>query len=161
MNSKICTIFRLKDNTLYIVLFFLYLQCYTYIYRYKLKDAVLDGGIAFNKVHGMNAFEYPAVNPRFNDVLNLAMFNHTSIVMKKILQSYKDFENINRLVDVGGGLGHSLKIILSKYPNLKGINFDLPHVIKHGFSHPGMEHVGGDMFVDVPSGDAIFMKVRH
>lgn len=24
---------------------------------------------------------------------------------------------------------------------------------------PGVEHVGGDMFVSVPKGDAIFMKV--
>ena len=24
----------------------------------------------------------------------------------------------------------------------------------------GVEHVGGDMFVSVPKGDAIFMKVR-
>lgn len=125
---------------------------------YKLKDAVLEGGIAFNKAHGMNAFEYPGVDQRFNEVFNVAMFNHTSIMMRKILQSYKGFENINKLVDVGGGLGHNLKIILSKYPNIKGVNFDLPHVTKHGIPHPGMEHMGGDMFESVPCADAIFMK---
>ncbi|KAL8159986.1 hypothetical protein V2J09_001523 [Rumex salicifolius] len=125
---------------------------------YKLKDAVLEGGIAFNKAHGMNAFEYPGVDSRFNEVFNVAMFNHTSIMMRKILQSYKGFDNINKLVDVGGGLGHNLKIILSKYPNIKGLNFDLPHVTKHGIPHPGMEHMGGDMFEGVPCADAIFMK---
>ncbi|KAL8167000.1 hypothetical protein V2J09_008499 [Rumex salicifolius] len=129
------------------------------VLSYKIKDAVLDGGNAFNKVHGMNAFEYPATDPKFNQVFNLAMFNHTTILMKKILRSYNGFENVDGLVDVGGGLGHTLKIILTKYPNIKAINFDLPHVIIHGLSHPGMEHVGGDMFEVVPSVEAIFMKV--
>ncbi|CAH8256186.1 unnamed protein product [Arabidopsis lyrata] len=38
-------------------------------------------------------------------------------------------------------------MIVSKYPNLTGINFDLPHVIKDAPSYPGIEHVRGDMFV--------------
>ena len=59
------------------------------------------------------------------------MLSHTTIVMKRVLECYEGFENINRLVDVGGGLGINLKLITSKYPHIKGINFDLPHVIKH------------------------------
>ncbi|PIA38203.1 hypothetical protein AQUCO_02800105v1 [Aquilegia coerulea] len=57
-----------------------------------LKDAVLEGGIPFNKAHGMQVFEYPGLNPRFNQVFNRAMFDHTTIVMKKILETYKGFE---------------------------------------------------------------------
>ncbi|KAK4403717.1 Caffeic acid 3-O-methyltransferase [Sesamum angolense] len=33
---------------------------------YHLKDTVLEGGIPFNRAYGMSAFEYPAVDPRFN-----------------------------------------------------------------------------------------------
>ncbi|XP_004306609.1 PREDICTED: caffeic acid 3-O-methyltransferase-like [Fragaria vesca subsp. vesca] len=126
--------------------------------RFQLKGAVLEGGIPFNRVYGTHAFEYPGLDPRFNQVFNTAMFNHTTIVIKKILDLYKGFEHLEKLVDVGGGLGVTLSLITSRYPHIKGINFDLPHVIKDAPSYIGVEHVGGDMFASVPSGDAIFMK---
>ncbi|KAL8167002.1 hypothetical protein V2J09_008501 [Rumex salicifolius] len=125
---------------------------------YKLKDSVLDGGIAFNKCNGMNAFEYPAFDPNYNEMFNATMLNCTSIMMDKILHSYKGFNDINELVDVGGGLGHTLSFILKLYPNIKAINFDLPHVVKHAIPHPGIEFIGGDMFECVPRAQAIFMK---
>ncbi|XP_038709623.1 caffeic acid 3-O-methyltransferase-like isoform X1 [Tripterygium wilfordii] len=124
----------------------------------KLKDAILEGGIPFNKVHGMHAFEYPKMDPRFNLVFNKGMFNHTNIVIKEILKSYKGFEHLRQLVDVGGGFGVSLQAITCTYPHIKGVNFDLPHVIQDAPFYPGVEHVGGDMFESVPNGDAIFMK---
>lgn len=60
-----------------------------------------------------------------------AMLNHTSIVMKKILKTYNGFNSLSGgvLVDVGGGLGANLALILSRLPQLKGVNFDLPHVV--------------------------------
>ncbi|GFY81785.1 O-methyltransferase 1 [Actinidia rufa] len=125
---------------------------------YHLKDAVLDGEIAFNKAYGMSAFQYQGTDPRFNKVFNLGMSNLSTIIMKKVLDSYQGFEGLTTIVDLGGGTGASLNMILSKYPTIKGINFDLPHVIEDAPSYPGVEHVGGDMFVSVPNGDAIFMK---
>ncbi|XP_017982533.1 PREDICTED: caffeic acid 3-O-methyltransferase isoform X1 [Theobroma cacao] len=125
----------------------------------QLKDAILEGGIPFNRVHGTHAFEYPGKDPRFNKIFNTAMMNQTTIVMKKILEAYKGFEHLSQLVDVGGGLGVTLRIITSKYPSIKGINFDQPHVIRHAPAYPaGVEHVGGDMFKSVPKGDTVFMK---
>ncbi|XP_010934913.1 tricetin 3',4',5'-O-trimethyltransferase [Elaeis guineensis] len=125
---------------------------------YYLKDAVLDGGIPFNKAYGMTAFEYHGTDPRFNNVFNEGMKNHSIVITKKLLESYKGFEDINVLVDVGGGIGATLHMITSKYPHIKGINFDLPHVISEAPPLPGVEHVGGDMFASIPSGDAILMK---
>ncbi|OIT23733.1 PREDICTED: caffeic acid 3-O-methyltransferase-like [Nicotiana attenuata] len=125
---------------------------------FELKDAVLEGGVPFDRVHGVHAFEYPKSDPKFNDVFNKAMINHTTVVIKKILENYKGFDNLKTLVDVGGGLGVNLKMITAKYPTIKGTNFDLPHVVQHAPSYPGVEHVGGDMFGSVPEGDAIFMK---
>ncbi|TXG63120.1 hypothetical protein EZV62_010114 [Acer yangbiense] len=101
---------------------------------FQLKDAVLEGGIPFDRVHGTNAFEYPGLDSR-------------------------GFENLKQLVDVGGGLGVTLKAITTKYPHIKVINFDLPHVIQHASHSPGvLEHVGGDMFESVPESEAIFLK---
>ncbi|KAL7105833.1 hypothetical protein ACP275_07G070200 [Erythranthe tilingii] len=124
----------------------------------NLKDAVLDGGVPFAKAYGMNVFEYGDTDPRFNKVFDQAMSNYSTIVVKKILEIYDGFEGIKSVVDVGGGTGAILNMIVSKYPSIKGINFDLPHVIQHAPSYPGVEHIGGDMFVSVPKGDAIFMK---
>ncbi|KAI3806147.1 hypothetical protein L1987_22040 [Smallanthus sonchifolius] len=122
------------------------------------QDAVVDGGIPFDKAHGVNAFEYPAIDNRFNEVFNKCMYDNTRIEMKMILEKYKGFEGVKELVDVGGGLGANLELIVSKHPNIKGINFDLPHVIKDAPPYKGVEHVGGDMFQIVPKGDVIFMK---
>ncbi|KAH7578127.1 hypothetical protein ACOSP7_000715 [Xanthoceras sorbifolium] len=124
----------------------------------QLKDAVLEGGIPFDRVHGTHAFEYPGLDPRFNQVFNKAMYNHTTIVIKNIIEVYRGFENVKQLVDVGGSLGVTLRAVTAKYSYIKGINFDLPHVIQHAPQYPGVEHVGGDMFESVPKGDAIFMK---
>ncbi|KAJ6376230.1 hypothetical protein OIU77_001074 [Salix suchowensis] len=125
---------------------------------YYLKDAILDGGIPFNKAYGMTAFEYHGTDPRFNKVFNRGMSDHSTITMKKILETYKGFEGLKSLVDVGGGTGAVVNTIVSKYPSIKGINFDLPHVIEDAPSYPGVEHVGGDMFVSIPKADAVFMK---
>ncbi|KAK7275453.1 hypothetical protein RIF29_16570 [Crotalaria pallida] len=125
---------------------------------YQLKDAILEGGIPFNRVHGKHVFEYANLNSSFNQLFSVAMINSATLIMNKILESYKGFEHINRLVDVGGGLGVTLNIITSKYPHILGINFDLPHVIERASPYPGVEHIGGDMFESVPEGDAILMK---
>ncbi|KAM2164636.1 hypothetical protein ACFX1Q_042163 [Malus domestica] len=74
------------------------------------------------------------------------MANHSIIAMKKLLVTYKGFEGLTSVVDVGGGTGSVIHMIVSKYPSIKGINFDLPHVIKDAPQYPGVEHVGGDMF---------------
>ncbi|XP_078173140.1 flavone O-methyltransferase 1-like [Carex rostrata] len=125
---------------------------------YYLKDAVLDGGIPFNKAYGMTAFEYHGTDPRFNTVFNEGMKNHSIIITKKLLELYHGFDNLSSLVDVGGGIGATVYMITSKYPHIKGINFDLPHVISEAPPFPGVEHIGGDMFESVPTGDAILMK---
>ncbi|KAD4982224.1 hypothetical protein R6Q59_001793 [Mikania micrantha] len=123
-----------------------------------LKDAVIEGGFAFHKVHGMHSFEYQSLDERLNEVFNKAMKEHTTIVMKELLNCYNGFNNLKRVVDVGGGLGITINMIVTKHPNIMGINFDLPHVTRHAPSYQGVEHVGGDMFKEVPQGDAIFMK---
>lgn len=125
---------------------------------YYLKDAVLEGGTLFNKAHKTSIYEYHAIDPRFSKIFHEAMSNNSTMFMKKFVETYDGFEGLESLVDVGGGIGASLNMITSKHPTIKGINFDLPHVTRQAPSYPGVEHVGGDMFVSVPNGDAILMK---
>ncbi|KAL9666481.1 hypothetical protein QQ045_000814 [Rhodiola kirilowii] len=103
---------------------------------YHLNDAVLDGGIPFNKAYGMTAFDYHGTDPRFNKVFNKGMADHSTITMKKILETYDGFNGLTSVVDVGGGTGAVLNMIVSKCPNIKGINFDLPHVVQDAPSYP-------------------------
>ncbi|XP_076949494.1 cathecol O-methyltransferase 1-like [Bidens hawaiensis] len=125
---------------------------------FKLKEALIEGGIPFERIYGTNTFEFGAVDARFDKVVNNAMLNHTTIVMKRILECYHGFKDLERVVDVGGGLGITIKMIVTEHPTIKGINFDLPHVTRQAPQYPGIQHVEGDMFQDIPQGDAIFMK---
>ncbi|KAL1531567.1 caffeate O-methyltransferase [Salvia divinorum] len=124
---------------------------------YHLKDAILEGGIPFERAYGMSIYEYTSKDSRFSNIVNQTMFAST-LQYKKIIKAYNNFEGIQTLVDVGGGTGALLNIIVSNNTSIKGINYDLPHVIQQAPSYPGVEHVGGDMFVSVPKGDAILIK---
>ena len=105
--------------------------------RHHLKDAVLEGGVAFDNAYGMHVFEYAGTNPRFNKVFNQAMNDHSTLFMKKILEKYNGFEGVESLVDVAGGNGASSKMIISKHPSIKAINFDLPHAIQQVTPYAG------------------------
>ncbi|ESQ29063.1 hypothetical protein EUTSA_v10023537mg [Eutrema salsugineum] len=123
-----------------------------------LKDVILEGKDAFTSAHGMNLFEYIGSNERFGELFNRAMSEVSTLTMKKVLEVYRGFEDVNTLVDVGGGTGTVIGLVTSKYPHIKGINFDLPSVLTHAPLYPGVEHVSGDMFTEIPKGDAILMK---
>ncbi|KAF8783683.1 hypothetical protein HU200_000387 [Digitaria exilis] len=58
-------------------------------------------------------------------------------------RAFTGFDGIGILVDVGGGIGTNLGMITSKYKNIKGINFDLPFVVRQAKPIPGVQHIGG------------------
>ncbi|XP_062074022.1 caffeic acid 3-O-methyltransferase-like [Humulus lupulus] len=125
---------------------------------YHLKDAVLEGGHPCNRAHGMNMVEYVRKDSRFGELFQLSMKEFNPIFMKRILEIYEGFKGLTSLVDVGGGDGANLNMIIPKYPAIKGINFDLPAILDKSSSFPGIEHCSGDMFVNIPKGETIFMK---
>ena len=71
------------------------------------------------------------------------------------------FDELSRLVDVGGGNGSTIKLLVKACPWLQGTNFDLPHVVSVAAEISGVEHVGGDMFESAPKADAAFILVSH
>lgn len=125
---------------------------------YDTKEAVMEGELPFNKAYGMNAFEYVQKDARCGGLFKAFIGNYNPLFMKEILEIYKGFQGLTSIVDVGGGDGAILNMIISKYPTIKGINFDLAAVIQKAPSYPDIEHVAGDMFSSIPKGDAIFMK---
>ncbi|XP_030536597.2 caffeic acid 3-O-methyltransferase-like [Rhodamnia argentea] len=126
-----------------------------------LKDAVKEGGIdLFTRTHGVQLFDYMSGgrDPRFAEMFNNGMRAASAVYLPKIAQHYRGFSKVKTVVDVGGGIGETLKIMLAKNPHIRAINFDLPHVIAAAPPIPGIEHVGGDMLKAVPKADVHFMK---
>ncbi|WOL18268.1 hypothetical protein Cni_G27061 [Canna indica] len=125
---------------------------------HQLKDSVLEGSEVMKATHGMNLFDYLSSDIRFSKVFNKGMSGHTTVPVGQLIITYHGFDDVKVLVDVGGNQGTTLDMITSMYPHIKAINFDLPHVISVAPHLPGVEHVSGDMFESIPTGDAIFIK---
>ncbi|CAF1913448.1 hypothetical protein HID58_047641 [Brassica napus] len=158
--EPVCKFF-LKDSDGSGSLASLFSLCHTQVHFNtwdNLKDVILDGKDAFISAQGMPLFEYISSDQQFSEVFHRAMSESATMVMKKVLEVYRGFEDVHTLVDVGGATGTILGLITSKHPHIKGINFDIAQVLTNAPSYPGVEHVSGDMFVEVPKGDAVFMK---
>ena len=137
----------------------LHFQCYA-----DMLPTIRDGRTAPEHVWGKGIFEVLADDPAAQQRFDNAMTNLSQNAVAAILDAY-DFTGIETLVDVAGGHGLLLTSILQRYPNMKGIVFDLTHVVSGaneriqqlGLSNR-CEAVAGDFFQSVPQGDAIIMK---
>lgn len=126
---------------------------------HHIAEAVTAGGpSAFERTQGWPYYEYMGKNQRLSTLFDNAMAQHSVILVTKMLERFKGFEGVQRLVDVGGGTGSTLGMITSKYKHMTGINYDLPHVIAQGLPLPGVEHVAGDMYESIPTGDAVLLQ---
>ncbi|XP_044963204.1 probable inactive methyltransferase Os04g0175900 [Hordeum vulgare subsp. vulgare] len=124
----------------------------------QLGAAVEGGQTAFGRTHGVTMVEHFGRTPRLSGVFDKAMVQISAMVTSKLLERFHGFDDISVLVDVGGGTGATLKMVTSTYKHIRGINFDLPYAISLAPSIPGVEHIAGNMFDYVPSGDAVLLK---
>nr|AKO60154.1 S-adenosyl-L-methionine:O-methyltransferase [Papaver somniferum] len=124
-----------------------------------LTKCVQEGGFAFEKTYGTQVWDYALANPDINKLLNDAMECTARIIVVTLLAAYKEgFDGIETIVDVGGGTGMVVIEIVKAHPHMRGVNFDLPHVVAAAPEFEGVKHVGGDFFVNVPHADAVIMK---
>ncbi|KAI3837191.1 hypothetical protein MKX03_010756 [Papaver bracteatum] len=125
-----------------------------------LGNCVKESGFAFQKAHGCDSiWDLALANPQLNRLFNDGMECTARTVVNLMLVKYKEgFDGIRSLVDVGGGTGAMIAEIVEANPHIRGINFDLPHVLATAPEHPGVTHVTGDMFVDIPEADAVILK---
>ena len=130
-----------------------------------LEYSVRTGQPSFDRIFGMEFFEYLQGNPDVAVLFNQVMTRQTAEVASSLPTAY-DFSGIETLVDVGGGHGHLIAAILKTYPKMRGVLFDRPHVIAgiNGFlDEAGVEKrcdiISGDISHMVPSGgDAYLLK---
>lgn len=74
-----------------------------------------------------------------------------------------DWSSVAHVVDVGGGNGELLRILLAAHPHVRGTLFDLPQVVARVERAERLEVVAGDIFDDrLPSGDAyVLSQILH
>lgn len=134
----------------------------------QLLYSIQTGQGSFRKVYGEGVFDFLSKHPGPAQVFDAAM---TSIHGKEtalVLDAY-DFGQFPVLCDVGGGNGNTLAATLQRHPQIRGILFDLPHVVQR--AQPNVEQqlgtqvanrcqfVGGDFFRQINvQADAIMMR---
>jgi len=131
----------------------------------NLMHSVRTGETTAMPTVGKELFEYLKDDPEESAVFNAAMVNLSQIFIPAVLEAY-DFSSTRTLVDVGGGHGSVVASVLQKYPSMKGILFDLPHVVEGAgdfLKSMGVADrctvVPGNFFESVPAGgDTYIMK---
>lgn len=131
----------------------------------KILYSVRTGKSAWAQLHGEQVFEYFEKNKAAGEIFNRAMSSFSTVATKAVAEAY-DFSGIDTLIDIAGGHGRLLTGVLEANPSMRGVLFDLPHVIEGAVEtisktdvSERVETVSGDFFASVPAGgDAYIMK---
>ena len=131
----------------------------------ELLFSIRTGDAALEHVLGMQTFDYWASHPEECAIHDQAMAAGSASVARAVLAAY-DFSRFHVAVDVGGGTGLLLSEILAAHGHLRGILFDLPHVVANADEVLNRKGVagrcqiqGGSFFESIPKGgDAYLLK---
>ena len=131
-----------------------------------LRDAVRDGGSAFEHHHGQPFFHYLGAEPEREAAFHASMATRAAAESAAVIDAY-DFSTVRHVVDVGGGNGILLAAILQTVPHITGVLLDRSAVLPdaratlQGAGVSSRAHcVAGDFFTDVPSGADTYMLSR-
>jgi hypothetical protein len=130
-----------------------------------LVPAVRDGRSGFDSAFGRSLHEFLAEEPgagrKFQNAMGAANQSFAAV------PDAFDFAGARTVVDVAGGGGLLLGLILRAYPHLRGVLFDravmAPVAERHlaGCLAPGRYSVrSGDMFAEVPGGGDVYVLAR-
>jgi hypothetical protein len=87
------------------------------------------GKPGFDKVWGMPLFDFLAKDPEAASHFSEAMVGFHGSEPPTVADAY-DFSGISTLVDVGGATGNMLAAVLSRHTAVRGVLYDLPHVVR-------------------------------
>ena len=132
----------------------------------ELLHTVRTGQGAFAARHGgESVWEWRRRHPEENEVFNRAMHALSSTTARRLAERY-DFSRFATIADLGGGDATLLAAVLAGHPALRGVLFDLPHVVADAPKTLAAaevadrcEIIGGSFFDTVPGGcDAYVLK---
>ncbi len=129
----------------------------------ELLYSVQTGKSGFEKALGMPVFDWLATDPEMASLFSETMIGFHGAEPPAVAAAY-DFSGMKTIVDVGGASGHLLTTILARHPGLRGILFDLPHVVQDA---PALIHArglteritirAGSFFESVPEGGDAYL----
>lgn len=91
--------------------------------------SVETGKPSFERSFDASLFDWLAANPAQATLFNKTMVGFHGMEPPAIASAY-NFSAFQTIADVGGSTGNLLATILSRYPEPRGILFDLPHVVR-------------------------------
>jgi hypothetical protein len=131
----------------------------------NLEHSLRTGEPGFEKHYGKGLFDHIRDTPGLAEMFSETMVGIHGQEPPAVAAAY-DFSGIGSLVDVGGASGNMLGHILSRHPGLRGVLYDLPHVVVD--APPLLERFGvadrvtiesGSFFESIPAGhDAYLMS---
>ena len=132
----------------------------------KLPYAVQTGKSAFGHAHGAEIFDYLEANGASGAQFDSVMATVHGAESAGVVDSY-DFSKFKKVVDVGGGKGSFVAEIVARNPGVRGVVYDLPHVIARAdefLADRGLsdrcDTVAGSFFEQVPAGADAYL-LRH
>jgi hypothetical protein len=132
----------------------------------RLAESVQTGQGVFAPIFGMTMWEYQAQHRAVGALFDQQMTATAQAQQHAAVVGAYDFRRFATLVDVGGGHGEFLRVILQVAPDARGVLFDQADVVR-GAIDPGTELSradrwtvrAGDFFDAVPTGgDAYLLK---
>jgi len=129
----------------------------------RLIDRVRDGQPSFVHAHGARFYDYLATHPEASTVFNASM-TAFSVQSHSLAARAYGFPGVSVLVDIGGGHGALMESILADQVDMRGIIFDLPHVVAgatmrlhHSDLVTRASVVGGSFLEAIPPGGDGYM----
>ena len=96
-------------------------------------------------------------------IFNVAMVELTRLAAIAVMR-VRDFSEVRRVIDIGGGFGEMLAALLAAYPRMQGTLFDLPSAIAGAAEHLSRggvaqrcELVAGSFLESVPGGADVYL----
>ncbi len=131
----------------------------------ELLHTVKTGETAYHHIHGMGHFDHLATDPEEAATFNAAMAEGTRRYGNPFTSL--DLDGHRLAVDVGGGRGELLALLLADRPAMKGILYDLPQGVAEAgafLESRGLKdrvHIEtGSMFEAVPRGGDLYILSR-
>ena len=114
------------------------------------EHTVRTGESAFDHVHGQDYWTYLAGHPDQGARFDESQQSATRLELLTAVRVY-DWASLTTIADLGGGNGAFLAGLLSRYPHLRGVLVDLPHVVAH--APPVLAAAGVDDRCDIIPAD--------
>ncbi len=131
----------------------------------NLLHTVRTGENGFESAFGAAMYPYFGRTPELTAKFDRAMA--ASSAFFEPIPALYDFGGAKTVVDIAGGNGALLAVVLRAHPDLRGVLFDAGHVVdaaRHGLAGSDVgdrvEYASGDYYQEIPAGGDVYLLSR-